>query len=204
MKRHILIITVMALLTLATLPLNAQQSEETHVVRRGETLRDIAALYGVTWRDIAAANNLANPNLIFAGQELVIPTPGTNPIINQPTRVYVVQRGDTVRDIAFRNATTVEAIAEVNNLANPSVILPGQELTLPAVGGPVANTPATTPVETPVRTIRAGGRYIVQPGDTLYEIGAAFNRDIYNIARLNNILNLNRIYSGQVLLIPGY
>jgi len=44
-----------------------------HTVKRGETLASIAAQYGVTVAEIAAANSITNPNLISVGQELVIP-----------------------------------------------------------------------------------------------------------------------------------
>jgi len=49
----------------------------THVVQPGETLSSIAARYGVSEAAIAQANGLANPNLIYAGQQLVIPTAGS-------------------------------------------------------------------------------------------------------------------------------
>jgi LysM repeat protein len=45
-----------------------------HVVQSGETLVRIARQYGVTVQDIVNANNLANPNLLDVGQELIIPT----------------------------------------------------------------------------------------------------------------------------------
>lgn len=44
-----------------------------HTVQRGETLASIAAKYGVTVQEIAAANDITNPNLIAVGQELFIP-----------------------------------------------------------------------------------------------------------------------------------
>lgn len=47
----------------------------THVVARGETLRVIAARYGVTVESIVELNNLANPDLIVVGQVLLIPPP---------------------------------------------------------------------------------------------------------------------------------
>ena len=49
-----------------------------HVVKAGETLSRIAAMYGVTWQSIAQANNLANPNFIFTGQRLTIPVISTD------------------------------------------------------------------------------------------------------------------------------
>lgn len=44
-----------------------------HTVVKGETLRYIARLYGVTVQDIMTANGLTNPNRIYIGQELLIP-----------------------------------------------------------------------------------------------------------------------------------
>ena len=44
-----------------------------HVVERGETLTSIAAEFGVTVDALKAANEIEDPNLIFVGQELVIP-----------------------------------------------------------------------------------------------------------------------------------
>ncbi len=44
-----------------------------HTVRWGETLWSIALRYGTTPWAIAAANNIPNPNLIYAGQVLRIP-----------------------------------------------------------------------------------------------------------------------------------
>lgn len=45
----------------------------THVVQRGENLTVIAAKYGTTWQAIRDANGLANANLIYPGQSLIIP-----------------------------------------------------------------------------------------------------------------------------------
>jgi len=48
-------------------------SEVTHVVRQGEYLSQIARNYGVTWTSIAEANNITDPNRIYAGLSLRIP-----------------------------------------------------------------------------------------------------------------------------------
>jgi hypothetical protein len=45
-----------------------------HCVRWGETLSSIGRLYGVNPYAIARANGLSNPNYIYAGQVLLIPT----------------------------------------------------------------------------------------------------------------------------------
>jgi LysM repeat protein len=51
-----------------------------HVVQRGENLFRISLRYGVTMASIAALNGIANFNLIYAGQRLVIPTRGNTPV----------------------------------------------------------------------------------------------------------------------------
>ena len=44
-----------------------------HTVQAGETLFILALRYGVVWTDIAAANDIEAPYVIFPGQQLVIP-----------------------------------------------------------------------------------------------------------------------------------
>jgi nucleoid-associated protein YgaU len=58
------------------------------------------------------------------------PTPSPSPI------VYVVQAGDNINRIARRFGVTPEAIIELNELRNPSRILPGQRLLIPVGSGP--------------------------------------------------------------------
>lgn len=44
-----------------------------HTVLEGETLFRIATAYGVTVADVAAANGISDPSVIYAGQQLLIP-----------------------------------------------------------------------------------------------------------------------------------
>jgi lipoprotein-anchoring transpeptidase ErfK/SrfK len=49
----------------------------TVTVRAGDTLGSIARAYGVPVEDLIAANDLADPNLLYVGHELVIPGDGS-------------------------------------------------------------------------------------------------------------------------------
>ena len=168
-------------------PSQAQTGEIIHTVQRGETLQTIARLYGTTWQAIATRNNLANPNLIYVGQQLVIPRSTITPI----PHTYVVQRGDTLRNIATRHGTTWQNLAAINNLANPNHIYVGQVLRLT---GTVVQPPPQPPAH--------GRTHVVRPGDTISSIARWYGVDMWNLARANNILNLNLIYVGQVLWLP--
>ncbi len=48
-------------------------AETTYTVQAGDHLAEIARRFGVNWTTIAQANNLADPNHIYAGQVLTIP-----------------------------------------------------------------------------------------------------------------------------------
>ncbi len=43
-----------------------------YIVKKGDTLSDIAKKHGTTYQDIAKANGISNPNLIYPGQKLTI------------------------------------------------------------------------------------------------------------------------------------
>lgn len=45
----------------------------TYKVKKGDTLSGIASRYGTTVSALAKANNIKNPNLIYAGNTLTIP-----------------------------------------------------------------------------------------------------------------------------------
>ncbi len=109
----------------------------TYTVRPGDTLFSIAQRFGTTVSTLAAANNIANPNLISVGQVLRIPT-GTAPAPPQPPvgGSYTVRAGDTLSSIAARHGTTVSALAAANNIANPNLIRVGQVLVIPGATGP--------------------------------------------------------------------
>ena len=49
-------------------------SYETYPIRTGDTLGDIGARHGVTREELAQLNGIDEPDLIFPGQEIRLPT----------------------------------------------------------------------------------------------------------------------------------
>ena len=106
-----------------------------HTVRWGQTLSGIALYYGSTVNAVMAANpQIWNPNIIYAGQVLYIPTGGTGPGGIPPTycRYYhTVTYGDTMLKISRWYGVNAWTIAQANNIYNLNLIYVGQVLCIP-------------------------------------------------------------------------
>lgn len=107
-----------------------------HTVRAGETLSSIARRYGTTWRAIAQKNNLSNPNQIYVGQELIIPTSGGSSGGTTPGGCRIqhrVQPGEWVWQIARHYGVSPYDILAVNGLSvqTANTIYPGTVLCIP-------------------------------------------------------------------------
>jgi LysM repeat protein len=173
------------------------QGYTVHVVQPGETLYAISLRYGVSASAIATANNLVNPNYIYAGQQLVIPGSYAPPPAPPPSGncSYVVKLGDTLSSIAWQHGTTVQALMSANGITNPNYIYAGQTLVIPGCQGSTAPPP-------PPQQAPCGQHYTVQPGDTLSGIAARYGMSWLTLARANGITYPYMIYSGQSLYIP--
>ncbi|MCA9916256.1 MAG: LysM peptidoglycan-binding domain-containing protein, partial [Anaerolineae bacterium] len=55
-------------------------SSNIHIVQAGETLFRIATAYGLTTNQLATANGISDPTVIYVGQQLVIPNQEQSPI----------------------------------------------------------------------------------------------------------------------------
>ena len=165
MRRLLILFILLALLVPAVG--SQAQGTITHTVVQGDNLFRISLRYNTTIAAIVAANpSITNPNLIFVGQVLVIPTGGTTPPppTTQPpptTEIsYTVQPGDWLSKIAPRFGTTVQAIAQRNGIVNPNLIFAGQVLIIPASGGtqPGGNPPPPPPPPTNTGSFELGGQ----------------------------------------------
>lgn len=182
-----------------------------HVVQRGQTVGQLATLYGSTIEAIREANDLPANNLIFIDQRLIIPVRLAAPATRTPTplpetggqpgegggdvNAYTVAPGDTLYRIAVRYNTTVAALARLNGIVNVNLIRVGQVLSVPGVGDPAV--PATeVPPQPEQRT------YVIQYGDNLFRIAFRFGVNAQRLAEVNGISNISLIYWGQTLIIP--
>ncbi|MCI8345918.1 MAG: LysM peptidoglycan-binding domain-containing protein [Clostridia bacterium] len=160
----------------------------TITIQRGDTLSRIALEYNTTVARLVELNNIANPNLIYTGQKLIVPsgeTPDdTDGNSTSGQTIYIVKAGDTLNQIAASFGTTARAIAVENNIRNINLIYVGQRLIIPTNRYDLNHT-----------------LYKIRWGDTLYSISRRYGVPIATIVRLNRIQNPNLIYAGQTIRI---
>jgi LysM repeat protein len=114
-----------------------------------------------------------------------------SPAFAQGSIIHVVQRGENLFRIALRYGVTVNALAVANGLSNTSRIYAGQRLVVPTGGGTSSPTTSTS------------GVHVVRRGENLFRIALRYGLTTQALATANGIANLNRVYVGQRLVIPG-
>lgn len=76
-------------------------------IQAGDTLGGIAAKYGTTYQNLAAWNNISNPNLIYAGNEIFVGDPNTqNTQPQQPSQVTPFLNDAQKAEFEKQNALT--------------------------------------------------------------------------------------------------
>ena len=112
-------------------------------------------------------------------KEVITPVP--------PTGVYLVQRGDTLEQIARKHSTTLTALMEANKIQSKNRIYVGQKLKIQP-GHKDAGKPSI---------------YVVKRGDILGTIARECDTTTHALMEANGIRSKNRIYVGQKLKIPS-
>ena len=99
-----------------------------HVVQKNETLGGIAKRYGVSVSTLQAYNGISNPNLLYVGKKLKVPTGQVKEV------TYIVRKGESLGLIAKRFGVSSGDLALINRISRPDLIRVGQKLTIPLTG----------------------------------------------------------------------
>ena len=178
------LLTINQKLLIPTVPLPPQPNEYiTYIVKKGDSLYNIAKQYDLTVNDLINYNQLPTTTLSI-GQKILIPTPGNtaNDDSNSDTNdnYYIVKNGDSLYSIAKKYNVSVNELKEINNLPS-NLISIGQELILP--------------IKSDKKT------YYVKNGDTLYSIAKNYGVNVNELKSINNLKN-DFLSIGQILIIP--
>jgi LysM repeat protein len=192
----------------------------------GQTFRDAGSGECVT------AGNLPAPLAAVATATVVTtttPLPAATPVATAVTVPpagldYTIQAGDTLGTIAARYGLTWQQIATANGLDAYSILEIGQVIRLPGVQGTGSTTAVTSTVSTVASsapsvtsssvvtgaqttastgTTSGAGRYVVQPGDTLWSIAVRHNLTWQALAAANGMGESDILVIGRELILPG-
>ncbi len=158
-----------------------------HVVRPGDTLLGLAAAYDTTASALVQANALADANLIYVDQRLLVPLgqDGAPPLA---VSTYLTQPNDLPAVLAYRYRTSTAMIAPVNGFLRADRPLSGGlRLTMPAVADGL-------------RLERAVHR--VRTGDLPIALALIYDTTPWQVSLANGWRFPYLLLPGQTLVVP--
>ena len=166
-------------------PAAAQTTEgPVYIVQSGDTLSLIAYRFNVDLADLMNANGIADPNLLSAGQELVIP--GLEGISGVLVTEFV-QFGDSFRSLSRRTQIAEPTLRKLNRLVSPSELYVGVSLIVPQQTGEDLLTSRITPSN----------------GESLLEMAVKGNTDPWTLTETNQLNGTWDAIPGDVLYATG-
>ena len=130
------------------------------------------------------ANSISDPNLLAAGQELVIP--GLQGISGVLVTEFV-QFGDSFRSLSRRTQIAEPTLRKLNRLVSPTELYVGVSLIVPQQSGENNLTSRVTPTN----------------GETLLELAVKSNTDPWTLTETNRLGGTWDALPGDVLFAPG-
>ena len=163
-------------------------------VQPGDTLSDIADRQGVSLNQLMQANGITNPNMVVAGQKLVLPgsrraTAAAAPRA-LPTAPYTVKSGETLSEIADRFGTSTERLIKINGISNPNLVVAGTRLAIP--GRPSSSAAP-----------RNAKEHVVRSGESLSSIAGRYGLPVERLVAINKIDDPDLVVSGTRLKLQA-
>ncbi|WFA08341.1 LysM peptidoglycan-binding domain-containing protein [Tissierella sp. Yu-01] len=181
-----------------------------YTIKAGDTFYLIARTYGISVDALLAANPGVNPDRLFIGQVICVPT-GSTPTPPPSTSCPLLRQGNTgadVRDLQTRLRNVGFDPGPIDGIFGPTThaaVIAFQRsrglvpdglvgvLTWTALGKNCSQ-PTTCPAGT--------FPYIIRSGDTFFVLAQRFNTTVSAIQRANPNVNPNALQIGQQICIP--
>ena len=157
------------------------------VVKRGETLSEIADRYGTTVNRLMEMNGLRNANDLWAGSRIKVPG---NVYSGGGSGNYTVKAGETLSEIADRYGTSVDRLVQLNGLRDANDLWAGSRIQVPG-----ASARPQVAVNKNAKT------HQVQPGESLSSIADRYGVSMQRLIAINGISNPNQVMAGSTLTL---
>lgn len=172
-------------------------NETVHVVKPGDTLSQIAEVYGKTVDELRALNNLGDVDFVWYGQRLIVESdevaqPRESEIVPSIT-YYMVQPGDTLSGIANAYGIGLAHLVDLNHISPAQRLYVGQTLAVPARDA-LNTAPIVENNILPIHTVQAGEHVGI--------IAGIYGISVNALVQANALINPGLIIPGQQLRIP--
>ena len=157
------------------------------VVKRGETLSEIADRYGTSVNRLMEMNGLRDANDLWAGSRIKVPG---NVYSGGGSGNYTVKAGETLSEIADRYGTSVDRLVRLNGLRDANDLWAGSRIQVPG-----ASARPRVAVNKNAKTHR------VQPGESLSSIANRYGVSMQRLIAVNGISNPNQVMAGSTLTL---
>lgn len=166
-------------------PASAQTADgPVYIVQSGDTLSLISSRFNVDLNDLMNTNGITDPNLLSAGQELVIP--GLEGISGVLVTEFV-QFGDTFRSLSRRTQIGEPILRQLNRLVSPTELYVGVSMIVPEQTGENPLNARVTPAN----------------GESLLELAIKSGSDPWTLAATNQLGGTWDALPGDVLYVSG-
>lgn len=140
-------------------------------IKSGDSLSSIAKKFNTTESMIKDINNIAYPDMLRAGMDIIVPKGKENYF-----GYYKIEKGDSLYKIGMQYNINPELLAALNGLNIDDFIYPGQEILIPKSGY---------------------SYYITKEGDTLDVVADRFKTDRNTLLKYNDVIYM---LPGQLLV----
>lgn len=168
---------------------------DTYIVKKGDTLEEIAAQYNLSVQQLQELNNLTSDHLQI-NQQLITSTSsltkaGTTSIDPTQTTTYTVVKGDTLNKIAKKYNLTVTELKKLNPSSSDKL----------QIGDLLIVSQTTTQAETTTTLdLIETKTYTVIKGDTLSKIAKKHNVTVAKLKKLNPSSS-DKLQIGDLLIV---
>jgi murein DD-endopeptidase MepM/ murein hydrolase activator NlpD len=185
LKRFFSFITLSLVFFSFSYPASAQTTDgPVYIVQSGDTLSLISSRFNVDIADLMDANDISDPNLLSAGQELVIP--GLEGISGVLVTEFV-QFGDSFRSLSRRTQIDQPVLRKLNRLVSPTELYVGVSMIVPQQTGDNQLITRVTPAT----------------GESLLELAIRNDTDPWTLAQINGLSGTWDSIPGDVLYTTG-
>ena len=195
-----------------------------HTVKSGETVRALAARFGLSQKELMRLNGLKDPTKLRAGAVVKYPVaapiledadgggveagdgPAATPLedlLPADWQWHAVQRGESLSQIAARYGQDRRSLEQVNALPSGAFIHEGLRLKIPPPGASVAlaeQVVVPRPAEGADHSVLA---YTVQKEDTVDSLAETFATTPAILRKLNRLAPEEPLLFGSRIVVPN-